>query len=183
MGRRHPKPRQEFMLWLDDVVRQFGSDTAVGKYCGFKDGANVGRWKQGYNNPSIEACVKLAKARGEDPIKILRMAGHTEVADLLSGYTAPADPMPVWVPQLKAVVSLLDTAVKMMDKDKGQGNGQHEPEADELPDSTRKNRVVRPAERATNKQNLEPGHASGDYPLVASPGGSGKQTGSRLLLS
>lgn len=160
-----PKPNQQFQLWLDDVVTQFGSDVAVGRFCGYKDGANVGRWRSGYNNPSILACLRLARARGEDPLDILKLAGHIEEAKLLEGHVAYLDPLPLWVPQLEAVVHLLDNATQMMRSRarRTKKGASHESADEEHEAEARKDRSLCQAPWQTDIQDVPARHLGGHH--------------------
>lgn len=181
-----PKPQPELRAWLEDVVTQFGSDVAVGLFCGYKDGANVGRWRAGYNNPSILACLRLARARNENPLDILRLAGHKEEADLLEGHVSHLNPLPVWVPQLEAVVSMLDTAVSMMrhtGKSRQSKGVMHEPKDEEHEAKEGANRSVRPPRRKTSLKSVSPRYTGRDYQFVASTGQIREQTGADRALS
>jgi hypothetical protein len=91
MPKRQPEAA-EFKAWRDYaswVVATAGSDIAVAEYLGLSDGSRVGRWRTGTGKPSIENAIKLARWTGHDPLAILRLGGHGEVADLLSGAVSP----------------------------------------------------------------------------------------------
>jgi len=71
--------------YIEQIVAIAGSDLAVGKYLGFSDGSRIGQWRRGKDRPSELACIKLARWVGDSPLEILRLAGYTEMADLLDG--------------------------------------------------------------------------------------------------
>lgn len=71
--------------YIGSVIDTAGSDLSVGKYLGLADGSRVGAWRKGRGRPSELMCIKLARWQGDDPLRVLRLAGYTEMADLLEG--------------------------------------------------------------------------------------------------
>ena len=106
--------------YVQELVDRTGSDLAVAKYLGFGDGSRVGLWRKGDGRGSELACVKLARWTDDDPIVVLRIAGYTEMADLLEGHVAPAMPEYSMVrPQLEALRDMLDVVMKAEDRSYG----------------------------------------------------------------
>lgn len=75
---------EDLTAYMRRVVDLAGSDLAVGKILGLADGSRPGMWRAGKGRPSELACMKLAQYTGDSIIKILRLAGYTEMADLLA---------------------------------------------------------------------------------------------------
>lgn len=73
---------RDYVSWLSTTA---GSDRAVAEYLGLADGSRVSRWRAGAGGPSADNAVRLARWSGHDPLAILRLGGHTEMADLLEG--------------------------------------------------------------------------------------------------
>ena len=75
--------------WADfitTIAEQAGSDTAVAKRLGFSDGSRISEWRRGTKRmPSAETCAKLAVLYNYNPLDVLSLGGHKELATLLQG--------------------------------------------------------------------------------------------------
>ena len=90
MGHHSEDLPTSFREFVGRVIDTAGSDLSVGKYLGLADGSRVGAWRKGQGRPSELMCIKLARWQGHDPLAVLRLAGYTEMADLLKGHVPEA---------------------------------------------------------------------------------------------
>jgi hypothetical protein len=64
---------------------------AVGRRLGFKDGSRVSEWKRGTDRrPAATTCALFAVLYNYNPLDVLRVGGHEELAELLA-QRLPAD--------------------------------------------------------------------------------------------
>ncbi|KKM20932.1 hypothetical protein LCGC14_1640560 [marine sediment metagenome] len=75
--------------WLREIYEkgksegQWSSIEDMAREYRFKN-STLDRWMTGQRNPEVISCLKLARAFGEDPDRVLDMAGHDgEARDLL----------------------------------------------------------------------------------------------------
>ena len=102
MAQSPPKTIKEYIQRIHDQV---GTDKDIGAFLGFADGSRVGLWRKGGGRPDELNCIKLARWTGDDPLAVLRLAGYTEMADLLQGVTGPAPiPFAIMRPHLEGMV-------------------------------------------------------------------------------
>lgn len=78
-----PPELTSLVAYIEHCVFLAGSNAALGARLGFSSGSRVGEWLKGDGRPSEASCWKLADLSGHDPLVILRLAGHDEMADLL----------------------------------------------------------------------------------------------------
>lgn len=100
-----PKTFAEYLTKAADLA---GSDAALGKIVGFTDGSRIGIARKGGPRLSELPCLKLARFTGDDPCWVLRLAGHTEMADLMQGHVVPPqmDTIKSGLRQLQTVINL-----------------------------------------------------------------------------
>jgi hypothetical protein len=104
------KNLRSYVAW---VIERAGSDVSVGKFLGLADGSRVGLWRKGKGRPSELMCIKIARWQGDDPLRVLRLAGYDEMADLLKGIAPEVAGSNVH--QVQLLQSQLNTLKSMID--------------------------------------------------------------------
>jgi len=82
--------KSAFPQFLRALVRRYGgTDQAFASAAGITP-SQLSHWTHGRGVPGLEACLRLAKASGENASQVLRAAGHGELADLVEHLYGPA---------------------------------------------------------------------------------------------
>jgi hypothetical protein len=106
-----------FKDYVNKIYDQVGTDRDIGKLLGFPDGSRVGRWRTGDGRPDELNCIKLARWTGDDPLAVLRLAGYTEMADLLEGRVGPPPiPFTVMRPHIEGMVRAARSMLALIDQ-------------------------------------------------------------------
>lgn len=112
-----PKTMKEYIQRIHD---QTGTDVEIGRFLGFTDGSRVGLWRRGEGRPDELNCMKLARWMGDDPVDVLRIAGYTEMADVIKGSAGPAPiPFSILRPQLISLMGVLDGILQTIERVEG----------------------------------------------------------------
>lgn len=106
------------------VIYKAGSAISVGRYLGLADGSRVGQWLAGKGRPSELMCIKLARWWGDDPLRVLRLAGYNEMADMLAGAVPQAThqnihQIELLKGQLRSLQTMIEMAIHSSDVFKG----------------------------------------------------------------
>ena len=98
--------------YIASASEKAGSDLQLGQQLGLTDGSRISLWKRGKGGrPNELTCARLAGFMDEDPLIVLRLAGHTELADLLSGHVGGESARKARV-HLAAALTELDRAIR-----------------------------------------------------------------------
>lgn len=121
----------ELRQYIARVIDTVGSDVSVGRFLGLSDGSRVGTWRKGLGRPSELMCIKLARWQGDDPIDVLRLAGYSEMADLLQGHVPEASganthSVKLLQAQLAALKSMIEMAMTHTSQMGGEQHGAKE---------------------------------------------------------
>lgn len=85
-----------FAAYIAEAIRMVGTAEKVGALLGFTSGTRVNDWRKAKGGgPSLESCLRLAKLTGDDPLDILAMTGHDEIAELLKSFLDAKTDAPV----------------------------------------------------------------------------------------
>ena len=105
-----------FKEYIQRVYDHAGTDKDIGKFLGFTDGSRVGLWRKGEGRPDELNVMKLARWMGDDIVEVLRLAGYTEMADLIKGVAGPSPiSFSILRPHLVGLLGAVESMITMMD--------------------------------------------------------------------
>jgi hypothetical protein len=79
--------KTKLRTYIASAAEKAGSDVQLGQRLGLTDGSRISLWKRGKGGrPNELTCARLAAFMDDDPLMVLRLADHAELADLLSGH-------------------------------------------------------------------------------------------------
>jgi hypothetical protein len=111
---------RDLKTYIGLAVKKAGSDVQLGQRLGLADGSRISLWKRDVEGqkPSPLTCARLAAFTGDDPLTVLRLAGHTELADLLEGHVGGESTRKVRA-HLSAALTALDHGAQRPRANKG----------------------------------------------------------------
>jgi hypothetical protein len=110
-----------FAAYIAEAIRMVGTAEKVGNLLGFTSGTRVNDWRKAKGGgPSLESCLRLAKLTGDDPLDILAMTGHDEIAELLKTFLSAKVEAPVAMRlkpthDIDSAIAALEYAKKMLE--------------------------------------------------------------------
>jgi hypothetical protein len=130
---RHPSPLlatrpspngkyPSFAAYIAEAIRMVGTAEKVGALLGFTSGTRVNDWRKAKGGgPSLESCLRLAKLTGDDPLEILAMVGHDEIAEILKSFLDAKTHAPVAMllkpkRDISSAIEALEYAVKLLEE-------------------------------------------------------------------
>src|SRR5689334_7441940 len=92
----HTKQKLRYSTFQSYLTRRvsplYPTQEDLRKAMGLTTASRVSRWYTGEGVPNEAATVRLARLIGDDPLELLRLCGHTELADALEGVNLPPPP-------------------------------------------------------------------------------------------
>jgi hypothetical protein len=102
---------EQWRGYLSAASKRAGGDQALGHTLGLADGSRIGKARRDGSPLSELVCVRLARFMEDDPLRVLRLAGHEEMSSLLSGAVMPK----IANPQVSQLARALETVKELTD--------------------------------------------------------------------
>jgi hypothetical protein len=104
--------KTKLRAYIASAAEKAGSDVQLGQRLGLTDGSRISLWKRGKGGrPNELTCARLAAFMDDDPLIVLRLAGHAELADLLIGHVGGQSARKARA-HLAAALTELDKAIR-----------------------------------------------------------------------